>query len=289
MGGRWGLALSGGGLLGAAHLGVVSALADLGFQPPVLAGTSAGGLVAGILGLGVPIGDLTAAGRRVAADPARYFRPEIVQLLDELVGYGQPASGLLDPTRFLAELLALAPGAATTSDWSRPTAVTSVDLVALRPACFVSAPVSPPANGDWDVIPQAPLHLALGATMAEPVLFTAATDETHVFVDGGLADTLPEDWAFAMGAERVLAVEVTHAGVAASTRMGLGTVIGRSIDFVTQDAQSLRRPEGPVLLLTPDTSGVPFFGFSHFEQLVAAGTAAVRAQAGQIQAFLAGA
>ncbi len=286
---RWGLALSGGGILGAAHLGVVSALADLGLRPPILAGASAGGLVAGVLGLGVPIDALTAAGRRVADEPVRYFRPEVVQLLDELLGQGPAVNGILDPTQFLAELLALAPWARTTADWRVPTALTSVDLVALRPVCFVFPPAPPPPDGDWEVITDARLRLALGGTMAEPVVFTAPTDQQHVFVDGGLADNLPEDWAFALGAERVLAVALSHAGAASSSTMGLRAIIGRSVDFVVQDAAGRRRPAGPLLVLAPDTSGVPAFGFSHFDQLVAAGAAEVRARAGEIQAFLAGA
>jgi NTE family protein len=283
---KWGLALSGGGILGAAHLGVVAALEDMGLRPPVLAGTSAGGLVAGILALGVPIADLTAVGTRVAAHPFRYFRPTVVGLIEELLGHGPAATGLLDPAEFLGALLSLAPGAATTADWDRPTAITSVDLVSLRPVGFPSQPVQPPADGDWEVILGAPLRLALGATMAEPALYTTADDATHVFVDGGLADTLPEDWAVAMGAERVIAVQVSPARPAPGTRMGLTTVIERSIAFVTHDADRLRRPTRPVLRIEPDTEGVPLFGFSHFGQLVAAGAAAVRARQAEIRRFL---
>lgn len=49
---RVGLALSGGGVRGIAHIGVVKALAELGIHPTVVAGTSAGSLV----GAGVAAG-----------------------------------------------------------------------------------------------------------------------------------------------------------------------------------------------------------------------------------------
>ncbi len=54
----YGLALSGGGARGIAHLGVLMALEEKGFQPSVISGTSMGALVAVGYGLGMPIPDM---------------------------------------------------------------------------------------------------------------------------------------------------------------------------------------------------------------------------------------
>ena len=56
---KLGLALSGGGIRGMAHLGVLQYLTELGIKPSVISGTSAGALVGAFLGLlltGNPIG-----------------------------------------------------------------------------------------------------------------------------------------------------------------------------------------------------------------------------------------
>ncbi|MGH9845281.1 MAG: patatin-like phospholipase family protein [Blastocatellia bacterium] len=62
---RVGLALSGGGVRGLAHIGVIKALEDLGLQPVVVAGTSAGSLVGAGLAAGMNWRELAAMARSV--------------------------------------------------------------------------------------------------------------------------------------------------------------------------------------------------------------------------------
>jgi len=54
----YGLALSGGGARGIAHLGVLMAMEENGFRPAVISGTSMGALVAVGYGLGIPIREM---------------------------------------------------------------------------------------------------------------------------------------------------------------------------------------------------------------------------------------
>jgi NTE family protein len=62
---RIGLALSGGGVRGLAHIGVIKALDDLGLRPAVVAGTSAGSLIGVGLAAGMNWRDLAAMARSV--------------------------------------------------------------------------------------------------------------------------------------------------------------------------------------------------------------------------------
>ncbi len=55
---RIGLALSGGGTRGAAHVGVIKALLELGVRPDVVAGASAGSIVATMYGAGIAPDDM---------------------------------------------------------------------------------------------------------------------------------------------------------------------------------------------------------------------------------------
>ncbi|HZS03950.1 MAG TPA: patatin-like phospholipase family protein [Blastocatellia bacterium] len=56
---RVGLALSGGGVRGLAHIGVIKALDELGIRPAVIAGTSAGSIIGAGLAAGMGWHDLT--------------------------------------------------------------------------------------------------------------------------------------------------------------------------------------------------------------------------------------
>lgn len=80
---RWGLALSGGGVPGiAGHLGFI---AGLGIPlPPVMVGTSAGGLVAGELALGTDFGDLVGRWSKTAADPFALIPCEAVHAFEAM-------------------------------------------------------------------------------------------------------------------------------------------------------------------------------------------------------------
>ena len=48
----FGLVLSGGGLRGAVHIGILQALEEINLKPAFIAGTSAGSLVAGLYAYG---------------------------------------------------------------------------------------------------------------------------------------------------------------------------------------------------------------------------------------------
>jgi NTE family protein len=282
----WGLALSGGGVLGAAHLGVLAGLAEMGLRAPVVTGTSAGGLVAGITSLGVPVETLTDAGRRVSRLPLMYFPPDFRGLWDDIEGRGRPASGLLDPRPFIRKLLTLAPAARTTCDWRVPTAVTSVDLVQMEPTAFVQGPARRPRSGGWRLLEGRPLDVALHATMAIPGVFRGAEDGGSLYVDGGVTDTLPVDWAVALGARRVIAVALGSPGRAASPRMTIPEVLERTESFVTTAMANLRRPACPVLTVTPDVTGAGTFSFAQFDRLVEAGFQAVRSSSADIRRFV---
>ncbi|MCL8208411.1 MAG: patatin-like phospholipase family protein [Actinomycetia bacterium] len=282
------LALSGGGLLGAAHLGVLAVLDEAGLQPAAVAGTSAGGLVAGLLALGVPARRIQEVGAAVAARPWDYFGVNAEGLLHDLwPGGRRPATGLISPRRFLQALLALAPRARSTRDWLCPCAVTAVDVVSLTAVAFAHPAPPPPRGGPWLVVDDVPLELALGATMAIPGLFVAPRWGRRVLVDGGVADTLPMDWARALGPDRVVAVTVTAPPPVEGETLGITGVLSRADAYWTETLSRLRAPRAPVFTIAPDTTGVPFFGFGDYAKLVEAGRRAAAAALPDLLAFLA--
>lgn len=266
------LALSGGGLLGAAHLGVLRFLEDRNVRVTALAGTSAGGLVASLYALGVDLERLIELGQKVVDHPRDYFSVNL-GIVDEWLPFlGRPATGLIDPKRFLEELLALVPGRTTIADWKIPTVVTAVDLVSLETVAFTNRPdTAKPARGHWRLISDAPLSLAMQATMAMPGLFRAPRNGKALLVDGGVGDTLPLDWASALDPHRVVGIDVATPAAIAADRMGLLDILSRSESYATETLSRLRDGAIPHVTVHPDTAGVPFFGFSAYAHLVETG------------------
>lgn len=280
------LALSGGGLLGAAHIGVLKALENAGLRPVALAGTSAGGLVAGLYALGVTSSDLEAAGALITAHPERYFHIN-GELFAELWPWNPTrATGLINPSQFLSELLNLAPLASTTEDFLVPTVVTSVDLVSMRAIAFTNIPRVVPLRGRWEVYHRVPLNLALGATMALPGLFDAPRWNNRVLVDGGTADTLPVDWAKALFHGPVVAVNVAVPPAVNANQVGIEEILSRSEDYATQTLSELRASDANVFSIAPMTQHVPFFGFNDYAMLIDHGYQAVQRVLPQLKQFI---
>jgi len=288
----WGLALSGGGLLGAAHLGALAALQEWGLQPAALAGASAGGIVAGVLAAGGTLQALTAYGAEVVAHPLDYFRPQTLRLAAELLPHDPfgPAHSLFDSSPFVAGLVALCPEPHRIEAWRLPAALTAVDFGRMEAVAFVRAPAGAllaPRPG-WRLVAACALHTALQATMAMPGVFSPVRAEGEFLVDGGVADNLPADWAAALGARRVLAIDVAALGAGLPRRPGIVWALGRTEAYFTHALSALRTPAVPLLRLEPDTTGSSALHPADFERLVEAGRAAAVARRGEIEAFLHG-
>jgi NTE family protein len=176
-----GLALSGGGARGLAHIGVLSVLEREGIPVDVLAGTSMGGVIAAAYAAGMSPEDL----EREAMATTRLRR--LLSLIDP----GLPDAGILRGQRlqtYFEERL----GKLSFADLHLPLALVAVDLNARRET----------------VLSEGSLSLAIRATTAVPGLFTPVEHAGQRLVDGGLLNNLPIDAAKLLGAEVVIAVDV---------------------------------------------------------------------------------
>jgi NTE family protein len=175
---RIGVALSGGGAAGLAHVGVLEELGAAGIPIYCVAGASAGAMV----------------GAAWAADRLAAFRDTMCRLTRRRVLWlfdpTWPRSGLLEGRRSL-ELIRPHVGERI-EGLPHPFAAVATDLrsgaeVVLR---------------DGDVLE------AIRGSIAIPGLFTPQHGRGRLLVDGGLTNPLPVDVAFQLGAQFVIAVSV---------------------------------------------------------------------------------
>lgn len=282
------LALSGGGILGAAHLGALDALFSAGLVPTAYAGTSAGGLVAGYLGAGGSLKRLIAYGATVSRRPLRYFSVNVHGLLDELLPEAGPLpTGLISPSAFIRDLVAvLGVDPVAPAPWTVPTALIALDVVAEEAVVFTAAAPLRAPSGRWRFATAAPLGAALTATMAAPGLFDGVRGDDFVLVDGGAADTLPSDWAYALAPGPVLAIDVAAGRRRPAAQIGIVDALTRSEQYLTSVVSRLRSRHLPVFTIAPDTTGFPFFAFKDFTTLVDRGRRAVEAELPAIRRFI---
>jgi len=157
---RIGIALSGGGARGIAHIGVLRALEEQGLFPEVLSGTSAGAIA----------GALYASGN--GPDRMMEFVKDASILKIFKVSF--PYSGLAKLT-YLKDRLAK---------------FIEVDgFEALQKKLFVA--VSNLNTGECKIIEEGPLFQAIMASSAIPLVFQPIEINGQQYVDGGLLENLP--------------------------------------------------------------------------------------------------
>ena len=216
---RIGLALGGGAARGFAHIGVIQALEESGIRPDLVVGTSAGSLVAA----------LYASGKRGA---------ELAQLADAMdesaiTDWAFPGRGLIRGEA-LARFVREHTGGLAIEKMVLPLGIVATDLDSGAPILF--------ERGDPGV--------AVRASSAVPAVFQPVRIGTREYVDGGLVSPVPVRFARQMGAELVIAVDISAAPEGNATgdamRMLLQTfaIMGRSINsFELRDADVVLRPK----------------------------------------------
>jgi len=155
------LALSGGGVKGFAHIGVLRILEMEGYRIRGLAGTSAGGLVGALYAAGYSPDDMEARLRDI--DQGNLF--------SRMHGDGPSLLGLAGVTAILGDLL----GDRTFDDSRIPLALTATDLTSGLPV----------------VIKQGRLIDSVLASSAVPGVFPAKSMGGHLLVDGGVTNPIP--------------------------------------------------------------------------------------------------
>ena len=218
---RIGLALGGGAARGFAHIGVIQVLEENGIRPDLVAGTSAGSLVAALYASGKSGAELGT----------------LAESMDEsaFTDWAFPGRGVIRGEA-LAKYVRDNTGGLRIEQMRMPLGIVATDLDSGEAILF--------QRGDPGV--------AVRASSAVPAVFQPVRIGTREYVDGGLVAPVPVRFARQMGADLVIAVDISAAPDGNATgdamRMLLQTfaIMGRSINaFELRDADVLLRPKLP--------------------------------------------
>ena len=251
---RIGLALGGGAARGFAHIGVIQVLEENGIKPDLVVGTSAGSLVAALYASGKSGAELGA----MAAS------------MDEsaITDWSYPGRGLIRGEA-LARFVREHTGGRSIERMRIPLGIVATDLASGAAVLF--------QIGDPGV--------AVRASSAVPAVFQPVRIGTREYVDGGLVAPVPVRFARQMGAELVIAVDISEAPegnpTADSMQILLQTfaIMGRSINnFELREADVVLRPMLP---------GMSSADFAARKRVIQAGRTAAQAQLADLRARIA--
>jgi NTE family protein len=243
---KWGMALGGGAARGFAHIGVIQVLEENGLAPDLVTGTSAGSLVAAIYASGK-------SGQQLQA---------IAQSLDEasIADWTVPflSKGLLRGEA-LARYVNAQVGGRKLEEMKILLGVVATNF----------------QTGDEVVFRKGDTGTAVRASSAIPAVFNPVRIGNVEYVDGGLVSPVPVTQARAMGAQVVLAVDI-------STPPSMGRTEG-AVDMILQTTSIMGRSINQYALkqadvvVRPALDGVRGSDFSQKQQAIAAGRQAMLA------------
>jgi NTE family protein len=252
------LVLSGGGLKGLAHIGVLKALAERRLEPNVVVGSSMGSLVAAAWACGMPIKEMVERGiavRRRDIFQVAHVDMALKRMRAPAVYRPEPLDGLI---RSLV-------GDTTFEHLTHRLLINTVEL-----------------NSGMQVLwglpglRHAPVADAVFASCALPGIFPPREIDGRWYVDGAVTENLPVQIAASHGEGPVLAVDVGSNSALRSNVQdeGFAATYIRGLEIVMQtmmDSRLRRWTSPPLVLVHPRVEHVGMFAFGHNRELIEEG------------------
>ena len=274
---RLGLALSGGGAKGLAHIGAIGVFEEAGLSAEIVTGTSMGAVVGALYALGyspaamesitvaVDWGDIfdDVPDRSVLAMETKQFDSRFVLALPVANWRPTLPSGLIYGQKiqwFYTDLYWPAHDARDFTTLPRSFACVTTDL----------------SNGKAVRLQSGYLPEAVRASMSIPSVFLPITIDGRVLVDGFVRRNLPVEDARALGADVVIAVDVGAPLKDAHQFKNLVDVMNQTVAFAGYE-ENQRQLALSDLVVTPHFDGITGTDYNRAYEIIRLGEEAARA------------
>ncbi len=248
------IVLSGGAARGFAHAGVLKVLDENGIEPDAIVGTSAGSVV----------GALYAGGIRGEALVEAALDLQRAQVIE----FTYPNRGFVNGQR-LQQYIDRRLGDRPIERLGLPFVAVATDLHSGKLVAF--------NRGDTGT--------AVRASSSIPAVFQPMAMGRHEYVDGGLVSPVPVRVARALGADIVIAVDVTHQPTANKHFDNSGALVAQSL-IIMEHALALNELKDADVVIRPDLHEAPSIDFDLRSDVIAAGERAARAALPRIRALI---
>ena len=283
------LVLSGGGARGFAHLGVIEVLQRLHVPIDVVAGTSMGAIVGGGYAAGYTAPQLQQLVASTDWKAMFIGHPPRAEMdwrrkEDDLQNLSNLEFGIRNGGLTLPQALA---GSQRLELFLRRLGGPAKDVrnLAELPVPYVAMATDLATGEPVELQKDISLSAAMRASMAVPGAFAPLDVGGHLLVDGGLTDNIPVAQALAMGADVIIAVDVSTPPL---PREKLGDIVGVAEQLAVllgldpkRRALASLRPQD--ILIEPQLARYGSSDFADYARIIEAGRAATEALAQRLQ------
>lgn len=281
-----GIALSGGGALGLAQIGVLEYFEEHHIPIDYIGGTSMGGLIGGFYATGLAPSELETIVRDAKWDDllSASYQFHDAPIVEKQEWNIQSGSFTLRFGKRLTLPVGINSGQSLALLLSRNTQaysnLNSFDELPTPFRCVATDLVT----GAPYVLDRGSLPKALRATMALPGIFTPVSWQGSVLIDGGVTDNIPVDVVRKMGAQRVIAVSLETAPLSASQFTSLTTVLRQtaSIAVIQNERRSMAQAD---MVIHVHIQGLSGSDYERSIELIRQGYAAAQSVSQELAAY----
>lgn len=202
-----GIALSGGGIRGIAHAGVLKALEENNIKIDVIGGTSSGSLIASLYAMGYSPYYIYILFKKYSKDIVNInSSPIITGISNFMINKKIKLSGLKSGENIesMYNEIALRKGIKTIRDIQMPIVIPAVDITESKEYVFTNC--IPENEEKSKYITDITIGKAVRASSSFPAVFCPCDFESHKFLDGGALDNIPVHEVKKQGVDKVIAV-----------------------------------------------------------------------------------
>ena len=200
---KLGIALSGGGIRGIAHAGVLKALEDNGIKVDIIGGTSSGSMIAMLYASGYSPSHIYRLFKKYSKDIAKVNTKPIIKsyMLNKRITLKGLNTG--NNVEDLFNQVINKQGIYKMKDIKMPVVIPTVDLMNCKEYVFTN---NPPEDKE-KYITDIEVGKAIRASSSFTAVFSPCEYKEHAFIDGGALDNIPIKEVKKQGADIVIGVK----------------------------------------------------------------------------------
>lgn len=292
---RIGLALSGGGLRGPAHIGVIKVLLENNIPIDMIAGTSAGAVIATMHACGYTPRQMQ--GIAESLDVTKLVDLKVT--VGDLFKHGMKwlfsgrfrfwsvlSSGLVKGEK-IEEYFTGLWERRTVRDTLVPLAITAVDVHSGDTVFFVTPMAGHRAILNARYYHNALLAEAVRASISIPGIFTPKKYRGMTLVDGAVKNNLPSDILHHMGADVIIAVDLGYSGQPNQEIKAVGEILLQCIDIMGREVTLLKGEQYSDIVIRPEVFDLALNSTNQITLCIARGAQATWAKIDEIRKIIA--
>lgn len=229
---KLGIALSGGGIRGLAHAGVLKALEENDIKVDIIGGTSSGSIVATLYAMGFSPYYIYILTKKYSK---KILQTSNIPIISEIGNFILNKKFKLNGLKENYELekafdeIANNKGIKNLEDLKMPLLIPTVDISNSKEYIFTSQIPNGEEKND-KYITDIPIGKAVRCSCNFPVVFSPCNYDNHIFMDGGILNNIPACEIKKLGAEKIISIKFDSDNV--TNQSNIMDILMKSLDIM---------------------------------------------------------